>query len=81
MVRGGHYLSSDKISHVSKHVSEGNHSHQLLRSLIISRNFDCIILSESDTRKAMSKDDTAPESTLPYPPVYKDKKFVVLTDW
>jgi len=29
----------------------------------------------------MSKDDTAPESTLPYPPVHKDKKFVVLTDW
>ncbi|KAJ7627719.1 HAD-like domain-containing protein [Mycena polygramma] len=22
-----------------------------------------------------------PESTLPYPPVYKDKRFVVLTDW
>jgi len=29
----------------------------------------------------MSQDDTAPESTLPYPPVYKEKKFVVLTDW
>jgi hypothetical protein len=22
-----------------------------------------------------------PESTLPYPPVYKDKRFVVLSDW
>ena len=22
-----------------------------------------------------------PESTLPYPPIHKDKKFVVLTDW
>jgi hypothetical protein len=29
----------------------------------------------------MSQDDTAPESTLPYPPVHNDKKFVVLTDW
>jgi len=29
----------------------------------------------------MSQLDTAPESTLPYPPVYKDKKFVVLSDW
>jgi len=29
----------------------------------------------------MSQADTAPESTLPYPPVHKDKKFVVLTDW
>jgi len=29
----------------------------------------------------MSQDNTAPESTLPYPPVHKDKKFVVLTDW
>jgi len=29
----------------------------------------------------MSKVDAAPESTLPYPPVYEDKKFVVLTDW
>lgn len=28
----------------------------------------------------MSPDD-APESTLPYPPVHKDKKFVVLSDW
>ncbi|KAF7364172.1 hypothetical protein MSAN_01076500 [Mycena sanguinolenta] len=25
--------------------------------------------------------DPIPESTLPYPPVYKDKRFVVLTDW
>jgi len=25
--------------------------------------------------------DSAPESTLPYPPVHKDKKFVVLSDW
>ena len=25
--------------------------------------------------------DKAPESTLPYPPIHKDKKFVVLTDW
>jgi len=39
------------------------------------------LLSEPGNRKAMSKDDTAPESTLPYPPVHKDKKFVVLTDW
>jgi len=23
----------------------------------------------------------APESTLPYPPLHKDKKFVVLSDW
>ena len=22
-----------------------------------------------------------PESTLPYPPIHTDKKFVVLTDW
>jgi len=29
----------------------------------------------------MSQTDTAPESTLPYPPVHEDKKFVVLTDW
>ncbi|KAI0039090.1 hypothetical protein FA95DRAFT_1550906 [Auriscalpium vulgare] len=25
--------------------------------------------------------DEAPKSTLPYPPVHKDKKFVVLSDW
>ncbi|KAJ7452268.1 HAD-like domain-containing protein [Mycena latifolia] len=25
--------------------------------------------------------DPIPESTLPYPPVYKDKRFVVLSDW
>uniref|UniRef100_A0A0W0EX82 Uncharacterized protein n=1 Tax=Moniliophthora roreri TaxID=221103 RepID=A0A0W0EX82_MONRR len=25
--------------------------------------------------------DAAPESTLPYPPIHKDKKFVVLSDW
>ncbi len=25
--------------------------------------------------------DPAPESTLPYPPIHKDKKFVVLSDW
>lgn len=25
--------------------------------------------------------DIAPESTLPYPPVHVDKKFVVLSDW
>ncbi|KAH9933028.1 HAD-like domain-containing protein [Fomitopsis serialis] len=25
--------------------------------------------------------DAAPESTLPYPPLHKDKKFVVLSDW
>lgn len=25
--------------------------------------------------------EPAPESTLPYPPVHKDKKFVVLSDW
>ncbi len=28
----------------------------------------------------MSPDDV-PESTLPYPTVHKDKKFVVLSDW
>ncbi len=26
-------------------------------------------------------DDPAPQSTLPYPPLHKDKKFVVLSDW
>ena len=26
-------------------------------------------------------DNTAPESTLPYPPIHKDAKFVVLSDW
>ncbi|KAH9029978.1 HAD-like domain-containing protein [Lactarius pseudohatsudake] len=25
--------------------------------------------------------DNAPESTLPYPPIHEDKKFVVLSDW
>lgn len=25
--------------------------------------------------------EPAPESTLPYPPIHKDKKFVVLSDW
>ncbi|KAJ3901105.1 HAD-like domain-containing protein [Lentinula edodes] len=25
--------------------------------------------------------EAAPESTLPYPPIHKDKKFVVLSDW
>lgn len=25
--------------------------------------------------------DIPPESTLPYPPIHKDKKFVVLSDW
>lgn len=25
--------------------------------------------------------DSAPKSTLPYPPIHKDKKFVVLSDW
>ncbi|KAI0253964.1 HAD-like domain-containing protein [Lactifluus subvellereus] len=25
--------------------------------------------------------DTPPESTLPYPPIHQDKKFVVLSDW
>ncbi|KAI0330766.1 hypothetical protein GY45DRAFT_1277293 [Cubamyces sp. BRFM 1775] len=25
--------------------------------------------------------DPAPQSTLPYPPIHKDKKFVVLSDW
>jgi len=29
----------------------------------------------------MSAGDLAPESTLPYPPIHKDKKFVVLSDW
>ncbi|KAH9959944.1 HAD-like domain-containing protein [Russula dissimulans] len=29
----------------------------------------------------MSTADTAPESTLPYPPVHRDKKFVVFSDW
>ncbi|RPD60381.1 hypothetical protein L226DRAFT_217390 [Lentinus tigrinus ALCF2SS1-7] len=28
-----------------------------------------------------SNAEPAPESTLPYPPVHKDKKFVVLSDW
>jgi len=25
--------------------------------------------------------ESAPESTLPYPPIHKDKKFIVLSDW
>lgn len=25
--------------------------------------------------------EEAPKSTLPYPPIHKDKKFVVLSDW
>jgi hypothetical protein len=25
--------------------------------------------------------ESTPESTLPYPPIHKDKKFVVLSDW
>lgn len=25
--------------------------------------------------------EQAPESALPYPPLHKDKKFVVLSDW
>jgi hypothetical protein len=25
--------------------------------------------------------EIAPESTLPYPPIHTDKKFVVLSDW
>jgi len=25
--------------------------------------------------------DPTPESSLPYPPIHKDKKFVVLSDW
>ena len=29
----------------------------------------------------MSHVNTVLESTLPYPPVHEDKKFVVLTDW
>ena len=30
----------------------------------------------------MSADnEPAPVSTLPYPPIHKDKKFVVLSDW
>lgn len=29
----------------------------------------------------MANREPAPESTLPYPPVHKDKKFVVLSDW
>nr|GAT51980.1 predicted protein [Mycena chlorophos] len=29
----------------------------------------------------MALADAIPESMLPYPPVYKDKKFVVLSDW
>ncbi|KAM6503151.1 HAD-like domain containing protein [Amanita muscaria] len=29
----------------------------------------------------MSSDETAPESTLPYPPIHTDKKFIVLSDW
>ena len=30
---------------------------------------------------AMPADIEVPESTLPYPPIHKDKKFVVLSDW
>ncbi|KAI0676188.1 HAD-like domain-containing protein [Trametes maxima] len=29
----------------------------------------------------VSNVEPAPESTLPYPPIHKDKKFVVLSDW
>ncbi|KAH6918183.1 HAD-like domain-containing protein [Coprinopsis sp. MPI-PUGE-AT-0042] len=29
----------------------------------------------------MAANRDAPESTLPYPPIHKDKKFVVLSDW
>ncbi|KAI5119152.1 hypothetical protein M0805_005231 [Coniferiporia weirii] len=29
----------------------------------------------------MSYEELAPESTLPYPPLHQDKKFVVLSDW
>ncbi|KAF5330200.1 hypothetical protein D9611_010576 [Ephemerocybe angulata] len=29
----------------------------------------------------MSDHDVAPESTLPYPPIHEDKRFVVLSDW
>jgi hypothetical protein len=29
----------------------------------------------------MAAIDLVPESTLPYPPIYTDKKFVVLSDW
>jgi hypothetical protein len=75
--QGGHYLSSDKMGHVSK----GNHSHQLPTPCHRRHRTTSTLLSESDNQEAMSKDDTAPESTLPYPPVLKDKKFVVLTDW
>jgi hypothetical protein len=74
--RGGDYLSSDKMSHVSKR----NYSH-LLTTLCHTQQTVLSLLSESDNQEAMSKDDTAPESSLPYPPVHKDKKFVVLTDW
>ncbi|KIJ38472.1 hypothetical protein M422DRAFT_33255 [Sphaerobolus stellatus SS14] len=28
-----------------------------------------------------NSDETPPKSTLPYPPIHKDKKFVILTDW
>lgn len=30
---------------------------------------------------ASQADASAPESTLPYPPLYKDAPFVVLSDW
>ncbi|TFK19354.1 hypothetical protein FA15DRAFT_674514 [Coprinopsis marcescibilis] len=30
---------------------------------------------------ASSNDSDAPKSTLPYPPIHKDKRFVVLSDW
>ncbi|EJC99157.1 uncharacterized protein FOMMEDRAFT_128226 [Fomitiporia mediterranea MF3/22] len=29
----------------------------------------------------MSTEDAVPQSTLPYPPLHQDKKFVVLSDW
>lgn len=44
----------------------------------------CAIPSLTFARSLLSlgtMSDSAPESTLPYPPVHKDKKFVILSDW
>jgi hypothetical protein len=37
--------------------------------------------SVSPTTIIPTMTDSTPESTLPYPPIHKDKKFVVLSDW
>ena len=34
-----------------------------------------------DLEQMATNVDPAPQSTLPYPPIHKDKKFVVLSDW